>query len=456
MSEGHALTASIGALRARAVIAWWLAPPAVGAGTLALGVVSLGDAPLSTEEAVAVTHARQPVGSLLHTVVHDDPAQAGFLLVLKAAALVGTDERTMRIASLVALSLAAALTVLLGTLLAGRVAGLVGGLALGAHAGTLDAAREVAPYALGILGVVAATLALALAVERGGTWRWGLYAVACATLPLTHPLAASALLAHGAALAVIGERARRGLLVVTPGAILAAAAIGWMAVDRHAAPDGTQGLHLPELGRGVLAAFGSSPVLAVAAAAGLAGLWAGRIPGGSAWKAALISGLVAAPVAVAVVTAAALPVYADRALVLCAPGLALAAGSATRLLPNRKALGAGVAALLGASAALIGSALSMEPKEDWRAVAAAVRNVRKPRETVVVLPERSRGAFAYYAPNVRTQLRARGDGAWVVVAADERIAATVAAREAVPTPTYALLRQSRYGDGLRLQHWVRP
>ena len=324
------------------------------------------------------------------------------------------------------------------------------------HAGTLDAAREVVPYALGLLGVVGTTLLLALAVERGGMWRWELYAVACATLPLTHPLAVSALLAHGAALAVREERARTGLLLLTPGAILAAVAIGWMAVDRHAAPDGTQGLALAELGRGALAALGSSPVLAVAAAAGLVALWARRIPGGSPWQAALVTGLVVAPVAMAVVTAAALPVYTDRALVLCAPGIALAAGSATRLLPNRKALGAGVVALLGASAALIGTTLSTEPKEDWRAVAAAVRHVRKPGETVVVLPERSRSAFAYYAPYVRTQLRARDDGAWVVVAADERTAATVAAREAVPTPTYALLRQSRYGDGLRLQHWVRP
>lgn len=456
MSEGRALTASIGALRARAGMAWRLAPPAVGAGTLVLGVVSLGDAPLSTEEAVAVTHARQPVGSLLHTVADDDPAQAGFLLVLKASALLGTDERTMRAASVVALSLAAALTVALGTVLAGRVAGLVGGLALGANAGTIGVSREVAPYALGILGVVGATLLLARAIERGGTWRWGLYAVACATLPLTHPLAASALLAHGAALAVRGERARKGLLLVTPGAILAAVALGWMAVDRHAAPDGTRGLDLADLGRGVLTAFGWSPVLAAAAAAGLVGLWAARIPGASLWKAALVTGLVAAPVAVAVVSAAALPVYTDRALVLCAPGLALAAGSATSLLPNRKALGAGVVALLAASAALIAATLSTEPKEDWRAVAAAVRHVRKPGETVVVLPERSRSAFAYYAPHVRTQLRARGDGAWVIVASDDRAAAIVAAREAVPTPTYALLRQSRYGDGLRLQHWVRP
>ena len=30
------------------------------------------------------------------------------------------------------------------------------------------------------------------------------------------------------------------------------------------------------------------------------------------------------------------------------------------------------------------------------------------------------------------------------------------ARPFVRTPTYALLRQFRYGDRLRLQHWVRP
>ena len=51
---------------------------------------------------------------------------------------------------------------------------------------------------------------------------------------------------------------------------------------------------------------------------------------------------------------------------------------------------------------------------------------------------------------------ARGEGAWVAVVADTPADAIAAARPVVRTPRYALLRQFRYGDGLRLQHWVRP
>ena len=72
------------------------------------------------------------------------------------------------------------------------------------------------------------------------------------------------------------------------------------------------------------------------------------------------------------------------------------------------------------------------------------------------MPERSRAAFAYYAPYLAVIGRARGDGAWVAVVAGTPAAAIASARPVVSTPTYALLRQFRYGDGLRLQHWVRP
>jgi hypothetical protein len=112
--------------------------------------------------------------------------------------------------------------------------------------------------------------------------------------------------------------------------------------------------------------------------------------------------------------------------------------------------------VLAVSAVTVGAVVASEPKEDWRALAAAARLVRGPRETIVVLPERSRAAFAYYAPYTRTSYYARGDGAWVAVVADGPASAIALGRRAVRTPRYALLRQFRYGDHLRLQHWVRP
>jgi hypothetical protein len=124
-------------------------------------------------------------------------------------------------------------------------------------------------------------------------------------------------------------------------------------------------------------------------------------------------------------------------------------------LAERQALAA-VAALVAVAAAALVGIYAVGPKEDWRRVARAVRLVTKPTETVVVLPERARPAFAYYAPGVETTLVARGDAAWVVVRAETPVQAIELGRSAVPTPRYALRRQFRYGDGLRLQHWIRP
>jgi hypothetical protein len=164
----------------------------------------------------------------------------------------------------------------------------------------------------------------------------------------------------------------------------------------------------------------------------------------------------AAPVVATVLAALALPVF-PGALVLVAPGVALAAGAATRLLTQDRGLvWAGLAVLGIACAATSAVRLTAPAEEDWRALAAAVERVRRERETVVVVPERARAALAYYAPGVPVIRFARGEGAWVAVIADTPLGAVAAARPVVHTPRYALLRQFRYGEKLRLQHWVRP
>jgi len=221
VSEGT-ITFQAGVPRTHARLGWMLAPLAVGLGTLVVAAVALWPfRSLSTDEAVAVDRARQPFGDLLHTIAHHEPAQAGYLLTLKAATLAGTDERTLRAASALALALAAALMVVLATLLLGRVEGLVAGVALGANAGAVAVSVEVAPYALGLLGVVVATLLFVAAVERRSPWLWALYAVACLVLPLIHPLAASVLLAHAAALVVRPGRRDPGAAILIAAAGLA-------------------------------------------------------------------------------------------------------------------------------------------------------------------------------------------------------------------------------------------
>ena len=459
MTEGIAVSpAPVATSSALVALAWRLAPLWVGLGSLVLGTIGLGRRSLTSVEATSLAAASGSFRTVVSTIVHDNPAQAGLLLVLRLATSVGSDERTIRAPSAIAVAFAAGLIVILGTMVLGRVAGVVAGIALAANAGVVVASREARPYALGILGIVVATLLLVVALERGGGWRWVPYALAAAALPLLHPLAASVLAAHGAALIARRDRAdvRTAGIALVAGTAAAAFLLAWMAADRFDAA-ALGALDLASLGRGVAGAVGWNPVLAVAAVAGIVFLFrAAHTAAPERWIGVLVAGLIAAPIVVTLLAAVALPVHAG-ALVLCAPGVALAAGAVALLLsPTRGLVAAGLAALLIASAATISARLLQPVAEDWRALAAAVKRVKGPKETIVVVPEGSRAAFAYYAPYASTLRFARGDGAWVAVRAETPEAAIDATRPFVMTPRYALLRQFKYGEGLRLQHWVRP
>ena len=239
--------------------------------------------------------------------------------------------------------------------------------------------------------------------------------------------------------------------------VIAAALLAWMATDRHDDLDAAGTLDLGAAGprpraRGRL----ESPSSPLGGAAGLFALFARRGPDAGWWRGTLVAGLVAAPVAATLLAATGLPVF-PGALVLAAPGVALAAGAAVTLISgDARLLWGGLALLAVACVATIALRLGSPPQEDWRALAAAVERVRSDDETVVVVPDRSRAAFAYYAPDIQVIRFARNQGAWVAVVADTPSGAIAAARPLVSTPRYALLRQFRYGDGLRLQHWVRP
>ncbi len=444
--------------RPSAAFTWRFAPMGVALGSLCLSTVVPWHQSLTTDEATSVAQAHGSLGSVLATAVQDNPGSAGYLLLLRLAASAGTDERTLRVPSAIAVALAAGLLVVLGTLMLGRLAGLVAGIALAANAAVVDVSREARPYALGLFGIVLATVLVVVALERGGGWRWIPYGVVAALLPLTHPLAASVLAAHGAAL--IAYRGRSNLrhagIALLAGTIVTALLLAWMAADRFEALDGAGTLDLARLGRGLLHAVGWNPILCAAAVAGLIILLGAFGPTVTRWQGVLVAGLIGAPIVATLLAAIVLPIF-PGALVLCAPGIALAAGAVAPLLsPTRGLVWAGIALLLVSSGATIAWRLSSAPAEDWRALAGAVGRVRLSRETVVVVPERSRDAFAYYAPEVQVIRYARGDGAWVAVVAGTPAGAIEAARPFVKTPRYALLRQFRYGDNLRLQHWIRP
>jgi mannosyltransferase len=332
----------------------------------------------------------------------------------------------------------------------------VAAIALALNAGVVAASQQVRPFTLAILAILVSTLALVLALERSPVW-WLAYVPACALLSLTHPLAATVVAAHAVA-AVLALRERRS----SPAAAIAGLALGataaaplTLAFVADRADDGGGGLDPGDVLTGIGRAGGWNVALLVLAAGGLAVLLTRRLAAPS-WKAALVTGLVAAPILATIVSAAFVPVFPERALVVCAPGLALACAAAVAWMPDRDAA-------LGAAAILVVFAVpglvawyTQPAAEDWRSAVRAVSREAAPDETVVVLPERSRAALAYYAPEVALSSRARGRGAWVLIRSRDDRQAIRTARRIVRTPAYALLAQTRFGERLVLQHWVRP
>jgi mannosyltransferase len=458
VTEGIAAGSTVHAEAARSTVAWRLAPPAVAVASLALGFAGLGRRSLSTDEAGAFVQADGSFSTVLGRILHENPGHAGSTFALELAGDFGRGETAVRAPSAIAVAVAAGLLVVLATMVLGRVGGVVAGLAFAANAAVIEASREARPYALGLAGIVLATLLFSWALERGGGARWIAYGAVAALLPLTHPLAASVLVAQGAALVTLrhDQRLRRAGAVLLAASAAAALLLVWMARDRHGTPDAAGIVDLERLARACPHAAGWSPVLLAAAVAGLVALFTRSRSSTGLWRGVLVAGLIAAPLLVTLAAAPVLPVFSG-ALVLAAPGLALAAGAAaTYFEGDRRLVWGGMALLLVSSLAAAGIRVTRPAEEDWRALAAAVQRVQGERETVVVVPERARAALAYYAPDVRPIRFARGEGAWVAVAADTPGAAIAAARPFVRTPRYALLRQFRYGDGLRLQHWIRP
>lgn len=432
--------------------------PYLGPGlALAIGLAGLGRRSLDVDEAAAVAAAHGSFSEVVESALSDDPARAGYLAVLQPIAAWNDAEEWVRLPSVLAAVVAAIAVYRLGRRLAGRHAGAAASVVLATSVGVVGISRSVEPLALALAAMLVSSAIFARAVERGGAIWWAVYAVSAALLPLTHPVAASALVAQLAALAVARREVdlrlavpATAVAVVESGLFLAAAAI-----DRADAADGAGPLELADLGWGVGRGLGWSAVVAALAVWGVVVLIRRSSGGQGRWKPVLVAGLALAPLAAVLVTGIVLPVYPREALTVCAGGGALAAGVGLVAVPGRRLrLGAGVALASIAVAALVAGAVRDVP-EDWRVAADLVRRQTTPQDTVVVLPERARDALAYYAPEL--PIRRVGRGAAVdVVVVGEPDRATATARTVVSPPRYALLSEDTAGSRLVVQRWVRP
>ncbi len=433
--------------------------PYLGPGlAFVLGLVALGHRSLDTDEAATVVAARGSFSDVVDRALSDDPARAGYTVLLRPVVAWNDAEMWVRLPSVVAAVVAAIAAYRLGRRLAGRHAGAAASLVLASSLGVVLLSRTVGPLALALAAMLLSSALFARAVERGNAPWWAVYAVSAVLLPLTHPIAASALLAQIAAL-VVARREVELRLAVPAVAIATLESVFFLTaavIDRADAADGAGPLSLHSIGLGVGRALGWSPVVAALALWGVVVLVRrSRDSGTGAWRPVLVAGLALMPLVSVLAAAIALPVYPRTALTVAAGGVALAAGVGLVSIPDRGLRLASAAAVAVVAIAAIATAASEGPREDWRAAARLARAKTTPRDTVVVLPERARAAFAYYAPDLRTSLIGRGEAVAVVVAGDPALA-VARARPVVSPPRYALLSEQKTGSALVVQRWLRP
>jgi mannosyltransferase len=424
---------------------------------LAVGVAGLGRRSLDVDEAAAVAAVHGSFSDVVERALSDDPARTGYLAVLQPIVAWNDAEQWVRLPSVLASVVAAVAAYRLGRRIAGRHAGAAASVVLATSVGVVGISRSAEPLALALAAMLVSSALFARAIERGGAIWWAVYAVSAALLPLTHPIAASALVAQLLALAV--ARREVDLRLALPAAAVAVVESGLFltaaVIDRADAADGAGPLELGDLGVGLGRGFGWNVVVVALAAWGVVVL-ARRSSGRKGrWKPVLVAGLALAPLAAVLLAGVTLPVYSREALTVCAGGAALAAGIGLMALPGRTVrLGTGAALAAVAVAALAVGALR-DPSEDWRAAADLVRSQTVPQDTVVVLPGRARNALEYYAPDLPIRSVGRGNAVDVVVVG-ARDGATATARTVVSPPRYALLSEDVVGTRLVVQRWVRP
>jgi mannosyltransferase len=422
-----------------------------------LGAAALGRRSLTIDEGSTLAAAQGSLSQVLDHALSDDPAKTGFVALLQPVAARVDSELWLRMPSVVATVVAAIAIYRLGRRLAGRHAGAAASLILASSVGVVALSRMIGPLALALGAMLVSSALFARAADGGHALWWAAYAVSAALLPLTHPIAASALAAQVVAIVVARREVdlrlalpAAGIAVVECGLFLAAAAI-----DRADAPDGAGPLELGDLGTGIGKALGWSPLVAALAVWGVIALYRDATPSRGRWKAVLVAGLAVMPVLAVLAAGVALPVFPRTALTVAAAGLALGAGVGLVSIRDRGVQLACGAAVAVVALAALAMAASREQPNDWREAAKLVRGSATLRDTVVVIPERARPVFAYYAPDLRLSRVGRGEAVLVVVAGDPADAAAAGRRVAGP-PRYALLSEQPAGHRLVVQRWVRP
>ncbi|MGW0761847.1 glycosyltransferase family 39 protein [Streptomyces sp. NPDC002814] len=155
------------------------------------------------DESVTYQLAHRDLSQIWHTAQHIDLVHALYYAVMhELFGLFGGGLLTLRLPSVLAMSLAAAGVGLLGLRLAGPRAGLLAGLVFPLLPQVQKYAQEGRSYAMVCALVTWATYALVAGVPHRARWRWAVYGSTMLLACLLHEFAVLALVAHGVTLVV--------------------------------------------------------------------------------------------------------------------------------------------------------------------------------------------------------------------------------------------------------------
>ncbi|MDX3715810.1 glycosyltransferase family 39 protein [Streptomyces europaeiscabiei] len=155
------------------------------------------------DESVTYQLAHRDLSQIWLTAQHIDLVHALYYAVMhEIFGLFGGGLLTLRLPSVLAMSLAAAGVGLLGLRLAGPRAGLLAGLVFPLLPQVQKFAQEGRSYAMVCALVTWATYALVVSVQHRARWRWAVYGSTMLLACLLHEFAVLALVAHGVTLVV--------------------------------------------------------------------------------------------------------------------------------------------------------------------------------------------------------------------------------------------------------------
>ncbi len=393
----------------------------------------LGSVSLWRDEAYSIEAARRSAGQIFALLRHTDAVNGTYYLLLHPViALAGSSEATVRLPSVLAMTVATAMTAAIGRRLAAAgglpapaVTGAIAGLFLAAAPLVTRYAQEARSYAfVAMMATIASYLLLrALADPR---WRWWAgYALAIVLGGLFNLLALLLLAAHG--ITVLAVWARRGAAQPPAAPAVTARPLRWLAACAAAglvlSPllvlGYLQRQQISWLGKPTLhtaldlaVAFAGSKLLLVPVAlVALAGLAAGLVPGPAVRLPAAAVALpwLAAPPLILLLVSQVSPMYDGRYVVYCLPALALLSAAGLSWLAQVTQLTAGrrlgltpAAGWLPSLVVAVGlAALVVQPQQQIRAASSKPDNLRL-GSAIVAAYEQPGDAVFYLPPNMRS------------------------------------------------------